>query len=184
MPLVSGRGIEFRWESAPYHVPLGNICSGRAWNSVGTSCTRCPNSVGSNSCRSRLTWRTLAASLGGMLQLYRAHPPTETPNPTSPPPPPPLGWWPQAWPPAHPPAHQPSQYTQATNPTTSPATNQVTEATSPTTGAPPARAVGPAVCPHPPTKWQPPNPRRGHGTGYRWYCRVPDSPHGDPSPEP
>ena len=30
MPLVSGRGTaEFRMHSAPYHVPLGNICSCR-----------------------------------------------------------------------------------------------------------------------------------------------------------
>ena len=33
---------EFRWESAPYHVPLGNICSCRTRGSVGTSCVWCP----------------------------------------------------------------------------------------------------------------------------------------------
>ena len=40
MPLVSGRGAEFREESAPYHVSLSNICSCRTRGSVGTSCVR------------------------------------------------------------------------------------------------------------------------------------------------
>ena len=43
MPIVSGRRIEFRWEPAPYHLPLCNVCSGRTWNSVGASYIPCPN---------------------------------------------------------------------------------------------------------------------------------------------
>ena len=41
MPLVSGKGTEFRQDSGPSHASLGNICSCRTRSSVGTSRVRC-----------------------------------------------------------------------------------------------------------------------------------------------
>ena len=42
---ASDRGTEFRWESAPYHVPPCDFCCCWSRNSVGSSCVRRCDSV-------------------------------------------------------------------------------------------------------------------------------------------